>query len=101
MASIGYLVLGLGLMPMIAGAEIRVVGSDLLGVELTPALREFARRNDSAVTVAMSGSLSGWQDIQNDRADIGLLSFSPQESVPTDPYYAAAIAHHIVVVLAP
>jgi len=101
MGPIGYLVVGLGLMPVIAGAEIRVVGSDLLGVELTPALREFARRNDSAVTVALSGSLSGWQDIQNGRADIGLLSFSPHESVPTAPYYAAAIAHHVVVVLAP
>ena len=86
--------------PVLANSDIRIVGSDLLGDELASEIQNYARQNEWVVSIGMEGSLKGWGEIQDSQADIGLLSFSPEETLPAAPFYAAPIAYHTVMILA-
>lgn len=91
--------LGLALLPDLMDAEVRIVVSDLLGKEIVSALEAFGQDDDRETAVAVTGSHVGWEALKSGRADIGLLSFSPEESIPTDPYHSIPIAYHTVMVL--
>jgi phosphate transport system substrate-binding protein len=69
--------LGLLLLAAPVHAELRIVGSDLLGPGLVPALENYARRSDVRLTSAFEGSYPGWQQLQSGRADVALLTFLP------------------------
>jgi hypothetical protein len=94
-----HCLLGLTLLTGLSGAGVRIVGSDLLGPGFTDALQEYADRNEWDATVGFAGSYPAWEDLQAGRADIALLSFSPAQTLPADPFYFVPIAYHTVKVL--
>jgi len=83
--------------PAIAGT--RIVGSDLLGPVLTPALQEYAQRHDTVITAEFAGSHAGWRQLQLGRADVALLTFPPGEPLPAAPYVCLPLASHVTMVL--
>ena len=72
------LTLALGVSAVTA-AELRVVGSDLLGLEFTKAFYEFSGRKGVRLALALDGSRPGLADLKADRADLALLILPPAE----------------------
>ncbi len=82
-----------------ARGEIRIVGSDLLGPTLPATVQAYAGRNELNLTVKLTGSHAGWEELQAGRADLALLSFPPGESLPGSPYHCVPLAYHTAMVL--
>lgn len=82
-------------------AEIRIVGSDLLGPGLAETMQAYARRNELGISLKLEGSYAGWRELQARHADIALLSFPPGEPLPQPPYHSMPLAYHTAVVLVP
>lgn len=79
-------------------AEVRLVGSDLLGPGFNQAVETFARQHGLAVKLDTAGSAPGWRELQAGRADLGVLSFDPGVAAPGAPYAVLPLAAHAVVV---
>jgi len=82
-----------------APAEIRVVGSDLLGTTFARALLEFGVGNHLPLRVTLDGSLRGRAEIEAGRADLALLFLSPGERAPGAPLHLAPWVHQTVAVV--
>lgn len=82
-------------------AEIWLVGSDLLGPGLTASLEDYARRTDTSLVADFAGSQPGWLQLQDGRADLGLLAFPPGQSWPVAPFVCLPLAYHVTYVLVP
>jgi phosphate transport system substrate-binding protein len=82
-------------------AEIRVVGSDLLGPEFKRAVGSFSRENDTAVSLDLRGTRPGLDALRAGRADVGLFLFPPGELPPVDPFRARPIGYQTVLVFVP
>lgn len=67
----------------VAAAEIRVVGSDLLGEGFARAVAEFARQNDTAVKLDLRGTRPGLVDLEAGRADLGIFLLGAAEAPPS------------------
>lgn len=85
----------------LGGAEIRVVGSDLLGPGFKAAVAEFSRANETPVALDLRGTRPGLDALRAGRADIGLLIFPPGEAPPGDPFQPRPIGYQTLVVLVP
>lgn len=79
----------------------RVVGSDLLGVEFSKALYEFAGRHRLDVALALDGSRPGQEELKAGRADLALLVLPEGEESAAPVFQSIAVAYHRVVVLVP
>ncbi|MBP9914438.1 MAG: hypothetical protein KBF26_13640, partial [Opitutaceae bacterium] len=66
-------------------AEIRIVGSDLLGPGLPAMLQAYAQSNELSLGSTFEGSYAGWRELAAQRAEIALLSFAPGEALPVAP----------------
>lgn len=86
---------------LVARAEVRVVGSDLLGKEFTAALTTYSKRNDLGLTFSLTGSRTGLGQLQSGLADLGLVVLSPGEKPPGAPFVALPVAYHTAVVVVP
>lgn len=85
-----------------ARAEIRVVGSDLLGPRFLAAVEEFAREAGLPVSFDLRGTRPGIEALNTGRADLGLLTLPPGELPPAGPPVVShAVAFQPVVVLVP
>ena len=82
-------------------ADVRVVGSDLIGKDFAASLADYARRNDIGVKIDLSGSVRGLEQLQAGDADLGLLVFRPDEKLPGAPFLALPVAYHTAVVVVP
>lgn len=82
-------------------AEIRVVGSDLLGPDFARAVAGFARRNDAAVALALHGSRPGVDELATGRADVGLFLLPPGEEPPVTELISRVIGYQVAVVTVP
>jgi ABC-type phosphate transport system substrate-binding protein len=82
-------------------AELRVVGTDLLGVEFSKALYDYAGRHDLVLALALDGSRPGLDQLKAGRADLALLVLPPDEEDAAAAFEAATLAYHRVVVLVP
>ncbi|MBW8780457.1 MAG: substrate-binding domain-containing protein [Verrucomicrobia bacterium] len=82
-------------------AEVRVVGCDLLGKPFATSLTEYSRRSDLGVTLALTGSASGWEQLQDGRADLALIMLAPGEKLPEAPFLALPVAYHTITVVVP
>src|SRR5688500_7959603 len=69
-----------------ASSEVRVVGSDLLGVEFSKALCEFAGNEGVRLAVALDGSRPGAIELRSQRANVALLSLPASEEF-SDPAF--------------
>ena len=84
-----------------ARAGVRVVGTDLLGLEASQALYAFAGRADFPLALAFDGSRPGFDQLKARRADLALLVLAPDESAIGDELQSITLAYHCVVVLVP
>jgi DNA-binding transcriptional LysR family regulator len=82
-------------------ADLRVVGSDLLGADFAGALEVFAKRENVRVSTAFAGSRAGLDDLKNGRADVALVAFAPDEKLPDGVFVAQPLAYRIAVVAVP
>jgi len=83
-----------------ARADVRIVGTDLLGLEFSKALYDVAGRHQLRLALAFDGSRPGLEQLQSGRADAALAALPENESVPAA-FPAFIIAYQHVVVLAP
>jgi hypothetical protein len=81
-------------------AELRVVGTDLLGVNFSKALYDHAGRHDVVLALALDGSRPGLDRLKAGRADLALLVLPPSEEEAAA-FETATLAYHRVVVLVP
>lgn len=96
-AGIVLLVLG----PVLAGAPVRLVGSDFLDEIFVIAVKSLAKEQGIELTVEMEGSLPGRQSLEEGNADIALLSLSPNEAPFSPEYFSEPVAFYITAVLVP
>ncbi len=82
-------------------AELRVVGTDLLGVDFSKALYDYAGRHDLVLALAFDGSRPGLDRLKAGRADLALLVLPPGEEGAAAAFESATLAYHRVVVLVP
>jgi len=82
-------------------ADVRIVGSDLLGKDFTDAVATYSKRNELGLKLSLEGSRSGIEQLQSGLADLGLLVFSPGEKRPEAPFVMLPVAYHTVAVVVP
>ncbi len=82
-----------------SAADVRMVGSDLLGRELLVAVQRFASQNGLALTVALDGSRPGLDQLKNGRAQIGLVTLPKGEFPDEAVFVSRTIAWHCALVL--
>jgi ABC-type phosphate transport system substrate-binding protein len=82
-------------------AEVRVVGSDLLGTDFADTLTAYSKRNELGLNLAMEGSRAGMEQLNAGLADLAVVVFSPGEKPPGAPYMALPVAYHTAVVVVP
>ncbi|MBI5767496.1 MAG: hypothetical protein HZA93_06850 [Verrucomicrobia bacterium] len=87
--------------PSSVGADLRVVGSDLMGVEFSKALYGFAGRREISVALALDGSRPGLGELKAGRAQLALCVFAPGDEREAADFARRTVAYHRVVVLAP
>jgi phosphate transport system substrate-binding protein len=95
------LLLSVGLVAPLSGAELRVTGSDLLGTEFAAVVRDFAQRSESALVLSLDGSRGGFARLRNGEADVGLIVAQPDQPLAEDGFRRCALGYHVVVVLVP
>jgi phosphate transport system substrate-binding protein len=83
-------------------AQVRLVGSDLLGAPFAAALSQFAEQNGLKVTRDLRGTRLGLEELGAGRADLGLFVLPPGETPPEDGLLVSrAIAFQPLVVVVP
>ena len=88
------------LSPTAVRAEIKIVGSDLLGIELTRELLAFATVEAQAIALGFDGSRRGLEELKAGRADIALLVMPPASELLAE-FASVPIGYHAVMVAAP
>ncbi|HVS52838.1 MAG TPA: substrate-binding domain-containing protein [Opitutaceae bacterium] len=81
-------------------SSLRVVGTDLLGVEFSRAIYDFAARHGIRTALALDGSRPGLDELCARRAEVALLMLPPEEETALDGFAAVVVAHHGVFVVA-
>ena len=84
-----------------ARADLRVVGTDLLGLDFTKAFYEFSGRNGIRLALALDGSRSGLGELEAGRADVALVMLPPEEAGTLAAFQTRPLAYRRVVVLVP
>lgn len=82
-------------------ADVRLVGSDLLGKEFVSAIQAYSKRNELGVKPALAGSRAGLEQLRAGQADLALVVFAPDEKKPEEPFVAMPVAYHTAVVVVP
>lgn len=82
-------------------AELRVTGSDLLGLEFTQSLYEFSAKKGFQLAVALDGSRPGLEELKEGRSDLSLIMLPPEEAGRLAPFRAVPLGYHAVMVLVP
>lgn len=83
------------------GAELRVVGTDLLGADFSKAVYSAAAKQRVPIALALDGSRPGFEVLKAGRADIALLVLPANESEMPADVFQEVVAYHCVMVLAP
>lgn len=82
-------------------ADIRVVGSDLLGKDFVGAVTAYSKRNELGLKLSLEGSRTGMEQLQSGLADLGLVMFSPGEKLPEAPFVVLPVAYQSLAVVVP
>lgn len=95
-------VLTAGLLVSVAPtAEIRVVGSDLMGEGFVRAVTEFARQNETDVKLDLRGTRPGVVDLESGRADVGIFLLPAAEAPPSGELVSRVMGYQVSVVAVP
>jgi phosphate transport system substrate-binding protein len=84
-----------------AAGDLRVVGTDLLGIEASESIYAFAGRARLPLALAFDGSRPGLDVLRAGRADLALLVVPPGELPGLDGFESITLAYHCAVVLVP
>ncbi len=82
-------------------AEIRVVGSDLLGEGFARAVAEFARQNDTGVKLDLRGTRPGADALEAGRADVGIFLLPAAEMPPAGAVVCRIMGYYVAVLIVP
>ncbi len=82
-------------------AEVRVVGTDLLGLGFSQAVYAFAAERAFPVALALDGSRPGLVALEAGRADVALLTLPDDETTLPPGFASFPVAYHRAVVLVP
>lgn len=82
-------------------AEIRIVGSDLLGPAFVRAFEKFGRENDTTITASLAGTRPSLEQLRAGAADVGLVVLPPDNVWLGEQFVVRAIAYQPVVVVVP
>lgn len=82
-------------------AEIRVVGSDLLGEGFARAVVEYARGDGTAVQLDLRGTRPGADALEAGRADVGIFLLPAAEAAPAGAVASRVIGYQVAVVAVP
>lgn len=82
-------------------ADVRVVGSDLLGKNFTSALNAYSKRNDLGIVLDLNGSEVGLEQLRAGTADMGIIILAPDEKKPDDGFTVIPAAYETAVVVVP
>lgn len=82
-------------------AEIRVVGSDLLGPDFSQALYRCAAPEGLRLSLALDGSRPGLEEMRAGRAQLALLTLPTADEPAMADFESILLAWHRVIVLAP
>ena len=91
--------LACGALPAAESANVRIVGSDLLGVAYSKALYEFAAEKSIRLAVAFDGSRPAVVELKSGRADLALLTLPAEEELVDEAFASMTLGYHRVVVL--
>src|SRR3954464_11971393 len=83
----------------IAFADVRVVGTDLLGLEFTKAFYAFSGRNGVKLALAFDGSRPGLDELRAERADLAIITWPAEESAALAPFRVVPLAYHRFIVV--
>jgi phosphate transport system substrate-binding protein len=84
-----------------ASPELRVVGTDLLGLNFSRALYDFAGKHDLRIALALDGSRPALDALKAGRAHLALLVLPAEEEGALRDFGAMTIGYHRVMVVAP
>lgn len=84
-----------------SGAELRVVGSDLFGLEFTKSFYAFVSRARVPVALTFEGSRPALEQLKAGRADIGVLILPREEAGSLAGFEAVPVGYLAVAVLVP
>ena len=93
--------LGWLLASTVAAAEIRVVGSDLLGESFTRAVAGFARQNDAVIKLELRGTRPDLVELAAGHGELGLFLLPAGETPPGEPLVSRVIGYQVAVVMVP
>ncbi len=82
-------------------AELRIVGSDLLGTEFTKACYVFSIREAAPLAVVFDGSRPGLDQLKTGRADLALLTLPSADEPDAAVFASVPLAWHRIVVIVP
>jgi len=95
-----WLLLFVATVPLV-GADLTIVGSDLLGDNFPVGLKAYAARQAVTVKLNLAGSRAGRDELVAGRADLALLVFSAGETPPAAPFVARPVAYFTAMVVVP
>ena len=97
---LSLLAAGCGLFTNVDGrAEVRVVGTDLLGVEFSKALYDCAGRSRMSLALAFDGSRPGLDRLKSGQADLAMILLPAGEEHAAAGFESVVVAYQCVVVL--
>ncbi|HTJ79915.1 MAG TPA: substrate-binding domain-containing protein [Rariglobus sp.] len=98
-ATLFFLTISLSL--SVLRAEVRIVGSDILGKDFVDALAVYSKRNDLGLSLNFTGSESGLEQLRAGTADLGIVVLAPNETKPEAPFVAIPAAYQTAAVVVP
>ena len=99
--ALGLVLASIAVAAAAAAADVRVVGTDLLGLEFSKALYAFAGRAGVSVALAFDGSRPGLDELKAGGAQAGLLVFAPGEEAGAAGFERVPLAYHRALVIVP
>ncbi|MDO8539826.1 MAG: hypothetical protein Q7S40_05240 [Opitutaceae bacterium] len=84
-----------------AADAVRIVGTDLLGVEFSKALYEYSGRSQLRIVLALDGSRPALEELKTNRADVALLVLPEGETEPLAACDTLVLGYHPIVILSP
>lgn len=85
----------------VGSAQVRIVGSDLLGASFARSLESFAREHDFALALDLRGTRAGIEELASARADVGLFLLPPGELPPGEAFVSRPVGFQPIAVLVP
>ena len=82
-------------------ADLRIVGTDLLGLDFSKALYAFGGREGIRLALAFDGSRPGLDQLKSARADLALLTLPPGDEPDAAVFESVPLAWHRIVIIVP